>query len=80
MLQLHLQSLKLHLSNVQKEMQLQENTIFDLGVKVTQKVAYFPTKFEVATFNCLKGDSFARNVTDGPTDRRIEIIYYLFLW
>ena len=49
-------------------MQLQENTLFNLGVKVTQKVAHFPlhhvtfepTKFEIATSNDLGGDAFAR--------------------
>ena len=50
----------------------------DLGVKVTQNVAQFPlhhvtyspTKFEVATFNGLGGDTLARNVTDGRTHGR----------
>ena len=51
-------------------MHLQENSIFDLdfGVKVTQNVAQYPlhyvtysaTKFEVATSNCLGGDTFTR--------------------
>ena len=60
-------------------MHLQENTLFDLdlGVKVTQNVAQFPlhhttysaTKFEVATSNCLGGDTFTRNVTDAHTHR-----------
>ena len=59
-------------------MHLQENTSFDLWVKVTQNVAkcplnhvtYAATKFEVATSNGLGGDTFTRNVTgmdDGPT-------------
>ena len=59
-------------------MNLQENTLFDLGVKVTQNVAQYPlnsvtyaaTKFEVATSNGLGGDTFTRNVMDtddGPT-------------
>ena len=46
-------------SEVAKEMQLQENTLFDLEVKVKQKVAHFPSqhvicvpkKFEFATLN-----------------------------
>ena len=51
-------------------MHLQENSIFDLdlGVKVTRNVAQYPlhhvtysaTKFEVATSNCLGGDTFTR--------------------
>ena len=52
----------------------------DLGVKVIQNVAQYPlhhvtysaTKFEVATYNRLGGDTFTRNVTDahprGQTD------------
>ena len=48
----------------------------DLGVKVTLNVAQYPlhyvtystTKFEVATFNGLGGDTFTRNVTDRQTD------------
>ena len=58
-------------------MLLQENSIFDLdlGVEVTRNVAQYPlhhvtysgTKFEVATSNGLGGDTFTRNVTDGPT-------------
>ena len=54
-------------------MQLQENTLFDLRVKVSQMVAHFPVHhvicapntFEVGTFNGLGGDAFARKVTDG---------------
>ena len=65
--------------NGSKEMQSQENTLFDLGVKVTQNVAHFPlhhvicepTKFEVATPNDLRGDAFAKNVTGG-TNRRTD--------
>ena len=49
-------------------MHLQENSIFDLGVKVTQSVAqyhlhhviYSATKFEVATSKGLRGDAFTR--------------------
>ena len=59
-------------------MHLQENSIFDLGVKVTQNVAQYPlhhvtysaTKFEVATSYPLGGDTFTRNMTDGQTDGR----------
>ena len=50
----------------------------DLGVKVTRNVTQYPlhhmikasTKFEVATFNGLGGDTITRNVTDGRTDRQ----------
>ena len=63
-----LQSLKLLRQKVKEEMHLQENSIFDLGVKVTQNVAQYPlhhvnysaTKFEVATSNSLGGDTFTR--------------------
>ena len=49
-------------------MHLQENSIFDLGVKVTQNVAQYPlhyvtysaTKFEVATSNRLGGGTITR--------------------
>ena len=49
-------------------MHLQENSTFDLGVKVTQNVAQYPlhhvtysaTKFEVATSNRLGGVTFTR--------------------
>ena len=58
---------------VKKKMHLQENTLFNLGVKVTRKVAqyhlhhvtYSATKFEVATSNSLGEDIFTRKVTDG---------------
>ena len=54
---------------------------FDLGVKVTQNVAQYPlhrvtysaTKFEVARFNGLGGDTFTRNVTDGHMDALSKI-------
>ena len=54
---MQLQSLKLQCQTVQKEMQLQVNTLFDLWVKVTQTVAKFSlhhvtyvlAKFQVAT-------------------------------
>ena len=47
--------------------------LFDLRVRVTQKITHLPlhrvmcaaTMFEVATFNGLGGDVFARNATDG---------------
>ena len=50
------------------EMHLQENTVFDLGIKVTQDVAQYPlhhvtythVKFEVATSNGLGGDANTR--------------------
>ena len=50
-------------------MHLHENTLFDLGVKVTQDVAQYPlnhvtysgAKFEVATSNGLGGDAFTKN-------------------
>ena len=49
-------------------MHLQENTLFDLGVKFTQRVAQYPlhhvtcspAKFAVATYNSLGGDAFTR--------------------
>ena len=49
-------------------MHLQENTFFDLDVKVTQTlvlyplhyVTYAPAKFKVATSNGLGGDAFTR--------------------
>ena len=49
----------------------------DFEVMVTQSVAQHPLryvtytaiKFKIATANGLGGDTFARNVTDGPTDR-----------
>ena len=50
-------------------MYIQENSIFDLGVKVTQNVAQYPlhhltysaTKFEVTMSNRLGGDTITRN-------------------
>ena len=56
---MHMQSLKLLHGTVWGEMHLQENTLFELGVKVTQNVAQYPlhhvtyaaTKFEVAKSN-----------------------------
>ena len=63
-----LQSLKLLYQKVKEEMHIQENSIFDLGVKVAQNVAQYPlhlvtysaTKFEVATYNILGGETFTR--------------------
>ena len=68
---MQLQSLKLLPLNVKEEMHLNENTLFDLGVKVTQDVAQYPlhnvtysdTKFEVATSNGLGGDAFTSKYT-----------------
>ena len=67
---MHLQSLKLRRQKLKEEMHLQENSMFylDLGVKVSRNVAQYPlhyvaysaTKFEVATFNRLGGDTFTR--------------------
>ena len=58
-------------------MHLQENTLFDLDVKVTQNVAIYPLhhvtnaaiKFEVARSNGLGGDTITRNMTDRRTGR-----------
>ena len=56
----------------------------DLGIKVTRNVAQYPlhhvtyltTKFKVATFNGLGGDTFTRNVMDGrQTDFSTKLIY-----
>ena len=65
---MHQQSLKLLCSTAEK-MHLQDNTLFDLWVKVTQKVSQFPlhhatyapAKFEVAACNCLGEDTFTEN-------------------
>ena len=67
---MHLQSLKLLRQKLYEEKHLQENSIFglDLGIKVTRNVPQYPlhhvtypdTKFEVATSNCLGGDTFTR--------------------
>ena len=54
-------------------MHLQENSIFDLGVKVTRNIAqysllhvtYSATKLEVARSKGLGEDTFTRNLTDG---------------
>ena len=56
-----------------KEMHIQENTLFNLGVKFKQNIAQYPqhhvtysgTKFEVATSNGL-GVTFTSNVTAEP--------------
>ena len=47
-------------------------------------MTYSATKFEVATSNCLGGDTFTRNVTDAQTDGRrtdfgTKLIYPFFL-
>ena len=71
---MYLLSLKL-LQPMVKEMHIQENTLFNLGVKFTKNIAQYPlhhvtysgTKFEVATSNGLGGDTFTRNVTAEPT-------------
>ena len=55
-------------------MHLQENRLFDLGVKVTQNVAqyllhyvtYAATQFEVVRSN----DTFTRHMTDTKMDRQ----------
>ena len=65
---MHLQSLKLLLLTVKEEMYLQEYTLYDLDVKVTQDVAqyppdhmtYLPAKFKVATSSSLGEDAFTR--------------------
>ena len=71
-----LQSLKLLHLTVKEKMHLQENTLFDLGFKVTWNVAGYPLlhvtyagiKFEVATSKGLGGDTFTRNLIDGRMD------------
>ena len=70
---MHRQNLKLLLRKVYEEMQIQENTLFDLDlvVKVTQNVTqyplhhviYAPTKFEVATSNGTGPRSAVGNVS-----------------
>ena len=70
---MHIQNLKL-LPKVYEEMCLQENTLLDLGVKVTQNATQYPlyhviyasTKFEVTTSKGLEG-IITRNVTDMGT-------------
>ena len=77
---MHRQKLKLLLQKVYEEMHLQENTLFDLDLGVTRNVTQFPlhhviyapTKFEVATSNCLGEDTITRNVTDRETDTRTD--------
>ena len=64
---MHLQSFKLQRPSGQ-ELHLQENTLFDLWVKVTRNgaqyllhhVTYTAAKFEVAMSNGLGGDEFTR--------------------
>ena len=64
-------------------MHLQENSIFDLGVKVTRNIAqysllhvtYSATKLEVARSKGLGEDTFTRNLTDGwQTDFGTKLI------
>ena len=68
MLPMQLQSLKLLPLKVKEEIHLQENTCFDLEVKVTGNVAqyrlhhvtYSAAKFEITTSKGLGGDTFTR--------------------
>ena len=63
------QSLILLHPTVEEKMHLQENTLNDLQVKVTRKVAqcplhhvtYAPTAFEITTSKALGGEAFTRN-------------------
>ena len=76
------QNLKLLLPKHYEEMHIKKihylTFDLDLGVKVTRNVTqyplhhviYAPTKFQVATSNCLGEDTITRNVTDGRTDRQ----------
>ena len=67
---MHQQSLILLHPTVKEEMHLQENTLFDLDlrVKVIQNIAqcppdhvtYAPTEFEVTTSKGLGGEAFTR--------------------
>ena len=65
---MHQQCLILLHPLVKEKMHLQENSIFDLEVKVTQNVAqcpahhvnYAPTEFEVTTQKALGGEAFTR--------------------
>ena len=67
MLPMQLQCLKLLRQTVYEELHLKENTLLDLGVKVTGNVVQYPlhhvtysaAKFEVATSNILE-DAFTR--------------------
>ena len=69
---MHQQSLILVHPTVKEKMHLQENTLFnlDLRVKVTRNVArcplhrvtYAPTEFKVTTSKALGGDAFTRKV------------------
>ena len=75
---MHRQNLKLLIRKDYEEMHLQENTLFDLGVKVKRNVTqyplhhviYAPTKFQVATSKGLGEDTMTRNLMDGQTDRQ----------
>ena len=65
---MHLQRLKLLRPTVYVEMHLQENTLLDLDIKITQNVAqyplhhviYAPAKFEAATSNSSGGYALTR--------------------
>ena len=66
---MHMKSLKVLRPTVWEEMHLQENTLFDLGFKVTQEEAMYPlhhvtyvrAQYEVATSNGF-GDVFTRKL------------------
>ena len=68
---INLQILEMLRPAVLEEMDLQENALFDLCPKVTRNIAQYrlyyaiyvhaPERFEIATFNCLGGDTFTRN-------------------
>ena len=61
-------------------MHLQQNNLFDVGVKVTRNIAQYPlhhviyasAKIEVATTNNLGEDTITRNVMDGWMDRCMD--------
>ena len=65
---MHLQNLKLLRPIVKEKMDLQESTLYDLEVKVTQNVAkyhphhvtYAPANFKVAMSKGLGEDAFTR--------------------
>ena len=68
---MHLQSLKLLCPTVKEKMHIQENTLYELGVKDRYDVSqypphhmnYTPAKFEVATSNSLGENAFTRKYT-----------------
>ena len=51
-------------------MHLQENTLGSRSHDPLHHVNYAATNFEVGTSNCLAGNTFTRNVTDGRTHTR----------